>query len=196
MTNLNDNLFYAINQFAGQVKLLDGFFIIAANYSPFILAGAMILAWFFARNLVKTRQNIFLALLAFGVAEVVGKIAGVVYYHPQPFATLKGVHQVVRHPIDNAFPSDHTLMFFAVMTVLFLTSKNKGRGIFLAVAFLVGVARIFVGVHYPSDVLAGAVIGIASSYTILFFNQKFNWLQQLNQKISQLGLPKMAQRRH
>ncbi|MBV7392078.1 undecaprenyl-diphosphatase [Enterococcus sp. ALS3] len=196
MNQLNNNLFYAINHFAGQVQVIDWFFIIAANFSPILLILFILYRWFFSKQLINSRQRIFLAGLSFVFAELLGKIAGLLYNHPQPFVHLTGVHQLVNHAVDNAFPSDHSLLFFSIMSLLFLTSQSKYRSLYLVSAILVGLARIWVGVHYPIDVVASGLIGFFSSSCILWLNHKLAWLNLINQKISHFLLPKFSQRRH
>ena len=66
----------------------------------------------------------------------------------------------VREPIDSSFPSGHTASLFAAAVVLVIAYKAKGIPA-LAVALLVALSRIYLCMHYPSDVLAGALIGSA-----------------------------------
>jgi len=74
---------------------------------------------------------------------------------------LTSVHKLISvSAVENlqSFPSGHAIFFFALSTVIY--SFNKKLGIFfLAFSTLMSIARIFVGVHWPSDILAGAILG-------------------------------------
>ncbi len=61
---------------------------------------------------------------------------------------------------DKSFPSGHTTAAFATMTALFLTGNKRYSWTAFIFAFLMGIARIYLVVHYPSDVLAGMIVGI------------------------------------
>src|SRR3989344_4103891 len=67
-------------------------------------------------------------------------------------------------PMDSAsFPSGHATFFFALGFVLHFYNKRLGI-LFLAGSAIVGAARVFALVHWPSDIIAGALIGIASGW--------------------------------
>jgi len=75
--------------------------------------------------------------------------------------------QLVRTPGEDyqSFPSGHALFFFAAATAIWHYDKKLGYAFFFAAA-LISSARIFVGVHWPSDVIAGAALGILTGWTI------------------------------
>ena len=71
-----------------------------------------------------------------------------------------------------SFPSGHAAIFFAIAMAIYFFNKKLGIVFFIG-AVLIGFARIFTGIHWPSDVLAGAIIGIISGIIIikLFFKK-------------------------
>lgn len=77
----------------------------------------------------------------------------------RPFVAMEGLELITRRPRDFSFPSGHTGVFFAVASVLFLTQPKKIGVPAVILAALVGFSRLYVGAHYPTDVLGGAVIG-------------------------------------
>jgi undecaprenyl-diphosphatase len=61
-------------------------------------------------------------------------------------------------PDKFSFPSGHTMTAFAVWGVLFIGTPTLGS-LYLVIAFLIALSRVFLGLHYPTDVLVGAVMG-------------------------------------
>lgn len=107
-------------------------------------------------------------------------------FEPRPFITHP-VHLLIAHPADDSFPSDHTAVSFAVVGMLLLTLpslltaawkqrsilwRSQGwclllplvlMGLSVLMACSIGIARVFVGVHYPLDILGGAGSGLAAA---------------------------------
>lgn len=97
------------------------------------------------------------AAIALGAAQVIVHL----WQRPRPFVAHPGVaHLFVAHAPDPSFPSDHATAAFAIAISLLLRSRRIGL-LALAMAVVVAVGRVAVGVHYPSDVLAGAALGTA-----------------------------------
>lgn len=161
MNTIDSQVFRIINNSAGNYPFLDSFGAFVATYFPVLLALFLIIKWFQKRAEPSYRVVLLLSIVVFGISELAAKLVGQLYFHVQPFAALPEVHQLIEKEVGNSFPSDHTVLIFSFMIVLFLHTKTRSRYIYLLVAVLAGLSRIFVGVHYPSDVLAGAAIAIA-----------------------------------
>jgi PAP2 superfamily protein len=72
----------------------------------------------------------------------------------------------------NSFPSDHAVLFFAFAMGLFLVSRKVGAIALAYVTLFVAIPRIYLGVHYPTDILAGALLGAGAAYVAtLSWNQ-------------------------
>lgn len=98
------------------------------------------------------------------------------FERPRPFAAMEGVRLIAENSVNLSsygFPSNHAVNSFAVATLLCLRFKNIGfrAGVFSLAAF-VAYSRIYIGVHYPLDVLFGAVFGAALAYGIHWFDLK------------------------
>lgn len=172
MNSMDVYLFRSINNIGFQLPYLNPLMVFIAEYSVVFLALWMIIDWFFTKEKIRTRIVLVGTILAFGVSEAIAKGLGQFISHTQPFAVLPNVNQLISHEIDNSFPSDHTILFFSICMMLFLGSQSKMRISFLLAAAIVGLSRIWVGVHYPFDVLAGALIGIFVSSILYPFITK------------------------
>ena len=85
-------------------------------------------------------------------------------------------------PKDYSFPSGHTTASFAAGVVWFRTLPARwARVLALASAFLMGFSRLYVGVHYPTDVLAGAVMGTVCALLALWLGKRWKVLNRLGE---------------
>jgi undecaprenyl-diphosphatase len=100
--------------------------------------------------------------LALAVAQVVSRLVD----RPRPFvADPSGVHLFAGHVADASFPSDHATAAFAIATAVLLHDRRLGA-VVLACAAVLGAGRVAVGVHYPSDVIAGALLGAVAALVV------------------------------
>ncbi|MCX8009814.1 MAG: phosphatase PAP2 family protein, partial [Ignavibacteria bacterium] len=86
-----------------------------------------------------------------------------IFERVRPCNVLPDVHLLVGCSSSYSFPSSHAVNNFCMATFFSFYFKNL-KWIFFSVAFIVALSRVFVGVHYPSDVIGGALIGIAIGY--------------------------------
>jgi undecaprenyl-diphosphatase len=114
------------------------------------------------RRLVSTSA---VAVVAAGVAVAAAAVIARVVDRPRPFVSHPQIHLFLAHAPDPGFPSDHATAAFAIAVVLLL---RLGRGTLpvLLAAAAVAVSRVLVGVHYPGDVLAGALLGTAAAVLV------------------------------
>ena len=78
----------------------------------------------------------------------------------RPYEVIEGLTSVIGPQSDFSFPSGHTAASFAFATVILLTAPKKYSIPTLIVATLIALSRIYLGVHYPTDILGGIVIGV------------------------------------
>ena len=163
MHDLNTDVFRMINDLGKQFTLLNPIMIFIAEYLVYFLVLYVIACLVSGKK--QNRIMILCAVISFGIAEIIGKLVGKIYANHQPFAELANVNQLVEHAVDNSFPSDHTILFFS-FCFTFLFFRKKLASLLVGSAILVGLSRIWVGVHYPGDVAVGAIIGIASAAAV------------------------------
>ena len=80
----------------------------------------------------------------------------------RPFDVKTGIELLVKRPTDFSFPSGHTAASFASVTALYLAGEKKLWIPSLVLAVLIAFSRLYLYVHYPTDVLGGAIIGVAA----------------------------------
>lgn len=173
-------LFAAINGLAGRYPWLDGPARLLLNdyFVPTVLALALLALWFESKDLAslaRTNQRAVLAAtLSAVLANAVLKGLNLLYFRPRPFAQ-HAVNLLFYHPTDSSFPSNAAALGFAIAAGVWFYNRAWGWGL-LVMAGLFGLSRIFGGVHYPLDVLAGGAVGWGSAYFIYRQTCLFNRL--------------------
>lgn len=164
LEQINTDLFQAINSFTGVNKLMDLSAILFAEFMPYALL-AMV-GCLFLQNNKPQRIAIIKSGVAICVSMLMSYVISLFYYHPRPFMLELG-NTLVAHAPDSSFPSDHTTFMFALSFSLLYSSvaKSISRILFI-LACIGGVARIYVGVHFPFDILAAAGVGFIAARAV------------------------------
>ena len=97
----------------------------------------------------------------------------------RPYEVVEGLHRIIEAQVDLSFPSGHAGSSFAAAVVIFLVCPKKAGIPALVLAFLIMLSRLYVGVHYPTDVLAGMVTGTLIAVCVCSVYRKI----QKNKKI-------------
>lgn len=121
------------------------------------------------------------------VALLANQAAATLWERPRPYVDHPALTHLLSVPSpDPSFPSDHAAAAFAIALAVFAFSRRVGA-LFLAVAALIGVSRIALGMHYPSDVLAGALIGCAAALLVTHVGRP--WIAHLVNLLSRVSDP-------
>lgn len=179
MPNLNETILFAVNNLAGKSKLLDSFFIFLTDKGFYIFI-ALVFCWLLF-ILFKTNEA-FLRLKLLGNATFVfisifltwGFVwyLKVIFSAPRPFEIFSEINNLIAESSNTSFPSSHSAAAFALATSVFFINKTIGKILFI-LGFLVGVSRIYLGVHFPIDVFVGFCIGIFIPFILkkIFFKK-------------------------
>ena len=167
--NFDRFLFLTLNSLAGRWPWLDALARLFLNdyFGPTLLAVILIGLWFEGQSEAAQRNNqraVLVATLGTIVANSLLKIINLLYYRPRPFAQHE-VTLLFYRPTDSSFPSNAAAIGFAIAAGVWLHNRAWGRWVML-IALLFGVSRIFGGVHFPLDVLAGAGLGWVSAWWV------------------------------
>jgi undecaprenyl-diphosphatase len=158
----------------GKSSILDRIMILLANdyFIPVVIALMLLALWYMGRNPAERERNQRGLMIA---ATAMGSACGFVLafyqlnWHHHPFevnpqymaATMK-----IAYPIhDPPFPSNTSAVTFAAATSVWLWNRRMGL-LLLIPAILMPVAKMYAGLYYPSDILAGAALGIATAFFI------------------------------
>ncbi len=155
--------FRFINGLAGHNVWLDKFMIFAADKMGYVLI-LLVLVLFWKKSYFK--KALFVSWGSAIVAKFVFvSIIRYFFYSPRPFLVLENINRLVNNETESSFPSGHASFYFALAMGVYFYNKKAGL-VFLLLAGLLGLARIFVSVHWPLDIIAGAVLGITTAYII------------------------------
>jgi undecaprenyl-diphosphatase len=146
---------------------LTAFFVLASAWwvkGPlFILIGAL-------RDVTARRLLPLTALTALGsvlLADLLSSTVKQLVDRPRPALSVDSIQPAVTTPPDPSFPSGHTTTAFAAAVAVSVLHP-KLRVPMIAIAALVGLSRVYLGMHFPLDVMAGAVLGTAVGLTMGF----------------------------
>lgn len=165
-------LFHQINQWVFRYFWLDIFGKFCAQYLGYVLV-----LFLFLFLVVRFRKYWKMAVQAV-ISAILARLVFVeiirwILPRPRPFLENNNVNLLLENVghIHNSFPSGHAAFFFAFSIIVYFYNKKAGI-LFLIGSFLICLARIFVGIHWPSDILAGAIVGILSGWLVFVFSKK------------------------
>lgn len=112
-----------------------------------------------------------IVILTLIISTIVGEgIVKHIVRRIRPCNQQKSASLLIKKPLSYSFPSGHTLSSFAVAEILSMYFSQY-KLIFMGIAFLIALSRLYLYVHYPTDVIAGIIIGIVCSKLIFIILQ-------------------------
>ncbi len=168
---LDTQLLYLLNNLTGQSPVFDGIVVFLASYLPYLLIVLFLALVVFSQYSKLEKWELLLVvgisgvIARFGVTELIRFF----YHRPRPFLTLP-VHQLLPES-SWSFPSGHATFFFAMATAVYLYNKKWGIAFFIA-TILITMSRVIAGIHYPSDIVGGAAIGIIIAYATFYIARR------------------------
>jgi len=127
----------------------------------YVAAVLAVVVWLTVPRPEKVAMAVEMVVGLVAVAILV-RLAGVLHTDPRPFVQDPSIHPWFSHPADNGFPSDHTAV--AALTAFVVVRRRLGAGLaLLAIAVLIGAARVLAHVHHVQDVVAGVAIGLLAA---------------------------------
>ena len=186
-------IFHWINGLAGHVPLLDNFFVgIASDYFMIVAMCLVLVSMWFGTSVQSQRKENQLAVIAamssLGLATgfvalanlffvenhlLEGTILADIFNRPRPFEVESNVHLFFYRPTDPSFPSNLAAVVFGLAIAVWVKNRKVGWWL-LGMAGLASFARIYVGIHYPGDILGGFIFGLFGA-AIAFALIKLLW---------------------
>jgi undecaprenyl-diphosphatase len=155
------SILHTLNDFLFHHDGVEDPLLVYINLSEALFVGILLVVFLFAngeRHRAWRRATVA-AVLSAGVALALAKVLSEIVDRSRPFVVdPSGVHLFSGHAADPGFPSDHATGAFAVAMAIFLRNRLWGS-VALVAATVLAVGRVAIGVHFPSDVLAGAALG-------------------------------------
>jgi len=153
------SLFKFFNGFAGLSLVLDQTIIFFADYLAYILIAFFVVLIFKKSTLIE-KLKLGLTGVVSAILSLLIIVPGIrfLYNHPRPFLEILGAQKLFNES-GYSFPSAHATFFFALSIIVYKENKTSGI-VFLILSSIMGMARVAAGVHYPFDILGGAIMGI------------------------------------
>jgi len=175
------SVLHALNDFMYRHDAVEDPLLFYVNASEALFVATLAIVFLAARGAAHAawRRASLAAVLSAGLGLAVGKVISELVDRARPFvADPHGVHLFTAHAADPGFPSDHATAAFAIAVAILLRKRGWGIAALVA-ATILAVGRVALGVHYPSDVLAGAALGAAAALVL--------WAPPLRTRIDRLA---------
>jgi undecaprenyl-diphosphatase len=179
--NIDVAIFYFINSTIAN-SYFDKFFTFITNLNNWILVYVLLFGWLF----IKGGKRGWIAASALAVAVFVTDHYVIDFLKEEvarlrPCHVLEYIRLLVPCGPGKSFPSAHAANNFAAAAVL-AHSYSRYKWVFYIIAFLIALSRVYVGVHYPSDIIAGSIIGFGVGYVVIFVLDKIRNIKWMMRK--------------
>lgn len=163
--SLNTDLFFLVFNLKGQNPILDQLMIFATEYLIYLtFLLVLILA---LKGGIKEKKSFLIIILSLPIAVLIIKLIHIFVFEPRPFVTYNLI-PLVSETLNASFPSRHATIS-AVLAFAFTYFKSKWAPLLLLIMVWISISRVYVGVHYPLDLIGGwatAIISIALALQI------------------------------
>jgi undecaprenyl-diphosphatase len=164
----NIYIFNIINGLAGKSLLLDQIMILSAKYIVYVIP-VIIIALLLSRGNESKKAALFITF-SVAIALLLGYVTKHFYYHPRPFAIGLGL-DLVPDSLTSSFPSNHATIMFALGFALLFIKRYKLAILIFPLALVLGFSRVFIGVHFPFDIVGGFAYGAIGALTSILLKK-------------------------
>ena len=158
-----------LNRGIGRSDLLDwaGYLVVSDYFIPLAMSFWMLGLWFFGEGQPRRGRNqraVLAAAISLGFANLAVLLLNQYVFRARPFTQLE-LATLFYEPTDSSFPSNPAAVAFAVATAVWLGNRRAALMLF-GMAVLWSFVRVYSGLFYPTDILAGGLIGAAVAYLV------------------------------
>jgi undecaprenyl-diphosphatase len=159
-----------INGLSGKVAAIDELFKGISNDYFAVITACLVLVWlwFATRDIAQREKNqrtVLTTMISIGIASALMLLINHYYFRTRPFDNLpaSSINLLFYKPTDSSFPSNYAAILFAIAIAVFIKNKKYGSWL-LGLAVLSGFGRVYLGIHYPLDILGGAAVGLVATF--------------------------------
>ena len=169
VTSIDEEVVLWLNQWAGRSQVLDETveLLVGDHFIPVLISLCLLAMWFVGRDLQSRESHqraVLISIISMGFASLAVLILDQYFFRDRPFVDHE-ITLLFYQPTDSSFPAHPAAVGFAMAAGMWQANRRMGAFLF-GLAALWGLSRIFSGVFYPSDVVAGGAIGVGVSYLV------------------------------
>ena len=182
ISKIDKEIFLYLNGFVGESDLLDrvSAFLVNDYFVP-VLSSMILLSIWFGWKTEEQRDRHQFGVMAAGlgvaIANSIVPILTLMYFRERPFEVLD-VNLLFYQPTDSSFPSNPACIIFAMAWGISF-GNTRAFHILFGFGFIYGLARVYSGVCYPTDVLGGLIIGLLSASVAVYSIRRANVLRNM-----------------
>ncbi|MEX0621897.1 MAG: phosphatase PAP2 family protein [Candidatus Woykebacteria bacterium] len=180
IVDFDRNIFLFLNIHVGKSQFLDTLTRLIVNEYFIPVSLALLTLYIWVRE--ETHKRVLtISALSVGLVNLIIELSNQFFIRPRPFTQLP-TNLLFYKPTDPSFPSNAAAVGFALATSIFLIDKKLGT-IALLLAFSYSLSRVYAGVHFPADVIVGALLGVLAVLFIAQFKTLIKQSTRLLEKI-------------
>ncbi len=189
-TSLDHTIIHSLNAGAGAVPWLDRLIVMLTN-SDLVKGGAIIALfwaiWFGAKAVPERHRILLCSLLASLGALFVARVCAAVLPHrlrpvldpAQHFRPPVGLPDQSNWTTWSSFPSDHSALFVAIIAGIWIVNRRVGIFATLYACLMIFLPRMYIGIHFPTDLLAGAALGVGATLLAIALDRGISWTRPI-----------------